>query len=67
MTSGNFTKTEGEVLRLLMQGLTPREAAERRRISLNQVEEHIRNLRRKTGAKTLFELGYKVGREQAPK
>ena len=64
MTSLNFTETEVAVLRLLMKGLTTREVAAQRKISLNQVEEHIRNLRKKTGARTLFELGYGVGLER---
>jgi len=47
---------EEELLSLLSQGLSNREAAERLGISVKTVESHLENLKRKLGCKSTAEL-----------
>ena len=54
--STEFTERELEVLRLLAEGLTDKEVAERLFLSVNTVRFHVKNLISKTGSASRTEL-----------
>lgn len=56
ITEGMFTKTEIKVLRLLSEGLSSKEVADRINISFNTVNTHRRNMLRKAKMKNTTEL-----------
>ncbi len=56
----NITKRELQLLQLMARGLTTPEIAKELSISYNTVENHKRNLRKKTETKTTAELIYYV-------
>lgn len=53
---GRLTTSEREIVEGLASGLTAKQLAFERGISINTVRTHIRNGKRKTGARTLREL-----------
>ncbi|HEY7772584.1 MAG TPA: response regulator transcription factor [Marinagarivorans sp.] len=62
LEKSRFTEREFQLFRLLIQGETSKEVAERLHISPRTAEKHRENLLKKTGAQNiaqLIELGYK--------
>jgi DNA-binding CsgD family transcriptional regulator len=61
-----LTPTEVAVIQALAEGLAPKEIAHQRGVSLNTVRTHIKNAKRKTGARTPRELAAMIARDGAP-
>ena len=57
----NYSKREGEVARLLCQGLTYRGIGEKLYISENTVDNTVQKIYVKTGVKSKIELIRKIG------
>jgi DNA-binding CsgD family transcriptional regulator len=55
-TGGELTDREGEVARLVAEGLSNREIAERLYLSTNTVETHLRHIFQKSGVRSRTEL-----------
>jgi two-component system vancomycin resistance associated response regulator VraR len=60
--STEFTERELDVLRLLAEGLTDKEIAERLHLRVSTIRYHVSNLTSKTGASSRTELAVSAGR-----
>jgi DNA-binding CsgD family transcriptional regulator len=59
-----ITRREGDVLRLIAEGATTTEVAEKLNLSAATVRTHVENMRNKLGATTragLVALGFRLG------
>ena len=64
--TGQLTDRQREILRLMARGLSNREIAARRFVSVKAVEYQLANAYRKLGISTRSELPAALGAEAAP-
>ena len=57
-----LTRTEAEIANAMFSGMNPREIAETRRVSIETVRSHIKNLLQKTESSRQVELVVKLSR-----
>lgn len=56
-----------EIIDLLILGYSQKEIAEKLNICASSLEKKVNALKAKTGAKTYFQLGYKIAKKKGPK
>jgi PAS domain S-box-containing protein len=59
----DMTRTETEVMRLMVEGLTNREIAARVHLSQNTIKFHVRQILQKTGASNRTELAHEAAKK----